>query len=151
MSFKAWTLVVCFAVNLYLLGVMVLFAAVVYPGFGAVGREAFPPLYAAFTARIGAPVVLFELAALVSTLPLYAARPAAAPLAAVHALVALGVLYFAITFGWHLPEHRALAAGDNGAAALGPLLQSQWARTGVQLARAGVLCWLGARATVGPA
>jgi len=148
MPWKAWTLVVCSAANVYLLAVMVLFAAVVYPQLGAVERGAFPPVYAAFTGRIGAPVVLFEFAALLLTLPLYLARPEAVPLAAVHALVALGVVYFGITFGWHLPAHRALAAGDNGAAALGPLLRSQWARTGVQVVRAGVLLWLGARATV---
>jgi len=149
MSPKAWTLVSCSAANLYLLGVMVVFAAVLYPQLGAVDRAAFPPLYTAFTGRIGAPVVLFELAALLTTLPLYAWRPEATPLGAVHALVALGILYFVITFGWHLPAHRALAAGDNGSAALEPLLRSQWARTGVQLARAALLAWLGARATSG--
>ncbi len=148
MSLKAWTLAACTAVNSYLLGVMVLFAAVVYPQLGAVERAAFPPLYAAFTSRIGAPVVLFEFAALLLTLPLYLARPEPVPLGAVHALVALGVVYFIITFGWHLPAHRALAAGDNGAAALAPLLRSQWVRTGVQIARVGILAWLGARATL---
>ena len=92
-------------------------------------------------------MVLFEFAALLLTVPLYFARPEAVPLGAVHALVALGVAYFVITFGWHLPAHRALAGGDNGAAALAPLLSSQWVRTGVQIGRAGVLVWLGARAT----
>ena len=43
---------------------------------------------------------------------------------------ALSVVIFVITFGLHLPAHRALAAGDNSAEALGPLLSSQWARTG---------------------
>lgn len=146
MSLKAWTLVACSAANFYLLAVMVLFAAVIYPQLGAVDRAAFPPLYAAFTGRIGAPVVLFEFAAFLLTVPLYFSRPEAVPVAAVHVLVALGVAYFVITFGWHLPAHRALAAGDNGAAALAPLLGSQWARTGVQVGRAGLLAWLGARA-----
>jgi hypothetical protein len=147
MSLKAWMLVACSAANFSLLGVMVLFAAVLYPQLGAVERGAFPPLYVAFTARIGVPVVLFESAALLVTLPLYLARPAAVPIAAVHALVALGVAYFVITFGWHLPAHRALAAGENGPGALAPLLRSQWARTGVQIGRAAILAWLGARAT----
>src|SRR4051812_21394249 len=102
MSIKAWTLVACSAANLYLLGVMVLFAAVVYPELGAVERGAFPPLYAAFTGRIGVPVVVFEFVALLTTLPLYASRPEQVPIAAVHALLALGVAYFVITFGWHL-------------------------------------------------
>ena len=104
---------------------------------------------AGFGHGIGPPVVVWELAALLLTFPLYWARPEAAPLAAVHALVALGVAYFAITFAWHLPSHRALAAGDNGPEALAPLLGSQWARTGVQLARAGILVWLGARVVAG--
>ena len=147
MSLKAWTLVGCSVANFYLLGVMVLFAAVLYPQLGAEEQGAFPPLYAAFTARIGVPVVLVEFAALLLTLPLYLARPAAVPIAAVHALVALGMAYFVITFGWHLPAHRALAAGDNRPGALAPLLRSQWARTGVQFGRAALLAWLGARAT----
>jgi hypothetical protein len=147
MSLKAWSLVVCSAANLYLLGVMVVFAAVVYPQLGAVDRGAFPRVYAAFTGRIGVPVVLFEFAALLLTFPLYLARPDAVPVGAVHALVALGVAHFAITFGWHLPAHKALAAGDNGAEALAPLLQSHWARTAVQLVRAGLLAWLAAKVT----
>ena len=64
---------------------------------------------------------------------------------AVHALIALGVAYFAITFGWHVPSHKPLAAGDNSAQALAPLLTSQWVRTAVQAARAGLLVWLGSR------
>jgi hypothetical protein len=144
MGFKVWTLGICAAANLYLLGVMVLFAAVVYPQFGAVDRAAFPPLYQAFTGRIGLPVVAWEFLALLTTLPLYFARPAAVPIWAVHALVALAVAYFAITFGWHLPSHRPLAAGDNSEAALAPLLLSQWTRTAVQVAKAGLLVWLSA-------
>jgi hypothetical protein len=139
---ERWTLVGCCAVNLYLLGVMVLFGALVYPQFALVERGAFPPLYAAFNARIGVAVVPFEFLALILTLALYALRPAETPLWAVHAAVALGVAYFAITFGLHLPAHRALAAGDNSGAALGPLLSSQWARTAVQVLRAGLLSWL---------
>lgn len=126
---------------------MVVFAAVLYPQFGAMEQAAFPLLYSAFNSRIGAPVGVFEFAALLTTLPHYASRPAEVPLAAVHALLALGVAYFIITFGWHLPAHRALAADDNGAAALGLLLRSQWARTGVQLARTVILARLGARVT----
>ena len=144
MSLKVWTLTICSAVNLYLLGVMVLFAAVAYPQFSAVDRASFPPLYQAFTGRIGVPVVVWEFLALFTTVPLYFARPSAVPAWSVHVLIVLGLAYFAITFGWHLPSHRALAAGDNSAEALAPLLQSQWARTFVQLGRAAVVIWLGA-------
>jgi hypothetical protein len=135
-GFKAWALVLSAAVNLYLLGVMVLFAAVVYPQFGAVERSAFTPLYQGFTSRIGAPVVLFEFAAFLLTLGLYAARPDSVGVAWVHALVALGAVYFAITFAWHLPSHRPLAAGDNAPERLAVLMASQWARTVVQALRA---------------
>jgi hypothetical protein len=146
MSLKAWTLMVCLATNLYLLGVMMLFATVVYPQFASVERAQFSPLYDAFNSRIGGPVVAWEFITFLVSLLLYAFRPDAVPLGAVHALVVLGVAYFAITFGWHLPAHRALAAGDNSPAALAPLLRSQWARTWVQLARAALLTWLGVKA-----
>jgi hypothetical protein len=138
---ERWTLVACSAVNLYLLGVMVLFASVVYPQFAAVERGPFTSLYTSFNGRIGLPVVAFEFLSLLLTLGLYALRPAEVPLWAVHAAVALGVAYFAITFGLHLPAHRALATGDNSATAMAPLLSSQWARTVVQLLRAGLLSW----------
>jgi len=146
---KAWALVTCTVVNGYLLGVMVLFAAVEYPGFGTVDRSAFAQLYSGFTGRIGGPVVLLEFAALLATLALYVARPESSPLGAVHALLILGVAYFVITFAWHLPSHRALASGENGPAALAPLLQSQWARTGVQVGRVAVMMALCARAMGG--
>jgi hypothetical protein len=146
MPIKAWILVGGLAVNLYLLGVMVLFATITYPQFGSVDRAAFPSLYSAFNSRIGAPVVLWEFVAFFATLALYARRPDSASVVMVHALTALGIAYFAITFGWHLPAHRPLAAGDNSVAQLAPLLASQWARTAVQLGRSGVLAWLSAAA-----
>ena len=149
MSLKAWTLVGCLLANGYLLGVMVLFATVVYPSFAAVDAKAFPALYSSFTGRIAVSVVPFEFLALLAMLLLYGWRPSAVPLAAVHAVVALGVAYFVITFASHLPSHKALAAGDNGPDALAPLLFSQWARTIVQLVRTAVLAWLAARAATG--
>ena len=146
MWLKAGSLVLCSAVNGYLLAVMVLFATVVYPGFAVVDKSAFPAHYTAFNGHIGLPVVAPEFLALVCTLLLYAWRPQSVSLASVHALVVLGVAYFVITFGWHLPAHRALAGGDNSAAAMGPLLSSQWLRTGVQVLRVAVLGWLSTRA-----
>lgn len=143
---KAWTLPICGAANVYLLAVMVLFATVIYPGFGSVDASAFPAMYKGFTGRIGLPVVAMEFLAFLVVFSLYLARPDTTPAWAVHVLVGLGVAYFAITFAWHLPSHRALAAGDNSARALAPLLASQWTRTIVQLARAGLLVWLAARA-----
>ncbi len=138
---KNWVLITAAGVNVYLLGVMVMFAAVVYPNFGAVERSAFPLLYKSFSGQIALPVVVWEFVALFVTLALYLWRPSAIPIGAVHALTALGLAYFAITFALHLPAHRALAAGDNTAAALAPLLSSQWIRTCVQVVRALLLLW----------
>lgn len=129
------------AVNLWVLVAMGWFALSAYPGFGAEERSAFPTAYSAFTARIGWAVVPWEFLAFLVPLALYATRPDGFPAWAVHVAVALGVAYFAITFGWHLPSHRALAAGDNSSEALKPLLTSQWVRTVVQVARVAVLAW----------
>jgi hypothetical protein len=134
-----WALLAAVIVNAYLLGAMVMFAAVTYPQFGAVDRSAFPPLYQSFNARIGVAVVPWEFIAFLLTLALYVFRDEL-QLSVLHGVVALGVAYFAITFGWHLPAHRPLAAGDN--ASLATLLQSQWARTVVQLLRVLALAWL---------
>jgi hypothetical protein len=142
---KDWALVACTAVNLYLLGVMVIFATVTYPQFGAVDRSTFPVLYQAFNARIGLPVVTFEFLAALLVLPLYVARSERVPLWSVHLLLALSVAYFAITFAWHLPAHRPLAAGDNSGSAMGPMIASQWARTVVQVGRAVFCAWLGVK------
>lgn len=147
---KSWTLPLCGAANVYLFAAMVFFAAVSYPQFGSVDASAFPALYKGFTGRIGLPIVTMEFVALLVTFPLYFARPDSTPAWAVHLLVALGVAYFAITFGWHLPSHRALAAGDNSAKALAPLLTSQWVRTGVQFTRAAVCVWLLAQSVSAP-
>jgi hypothetical protein len=146
MASKAWTLGICTATNVYLLGAMVLFATVTYPQFASVDRAAFPALYQSFNARIGLPVVSMEFLAALATVPLYFWRSDSVPLWAVHALVALALGYFAITFAWHLPAHRPLAAGDNAGSALAPLLASQWARTALQGVRAGLLVWLSAKA-----
>jgi hypothetical protein len=143
-TMKAWLLVLCTGLNFYLLGVMVLFAAVVYPQFSVGDRAAFTAGYSHFNAHIGLPVVLFEFAAFLLPLAFY--RWGNVPAALVHAVTALGIAYLAITFAWHLPSHRPLAAGDNSAAVMASLLASQWTRTVVQFARAGVLAWLCVRA-----
>lgn len=127
------------ALNVWVLGAMFVFALVSYPAF-----ERSLSGYASFNRTIGFAVVPFEFLAFLVPLLLYATRPQ--PLAAVHALTALGVVYFAITFVWHLPAHRPLAAGD--ASDLTRLMTSQWARTAVQLARAGLLGFLTVKSAV---
>lgn len=146
MSIRAAVLVVSFAVNLYLLGVMVMFGAIVYPGFTAVERAGFPAVYDAFNSRIGAPVVVWEFLAFLIPLALYLRRPEAIPAAAVHAVTLLGIAYFAITFGWHLPAHRPLAAGTVDAGGMQTLLRSQWARTVVQAVKATLMAGMTAAA-----
>ena len=143
---KSVALVFCTVVNIYLLGAMVVFAAVLYPMLGAVDHGGLPALYSAFTARLGAAVVVWEFAALLASASLYWARPASVPSWSVHVAVGLGIAYFVITFLFHLPAHRALAAGDNTSIAMAALLNSQWARTVVQTLRALLLGWLAARA-----
>lgn len=134
-----WAVIGALIVNTYLLGAMVMFAAVTYPQFGAVERAAFVPLYQSFNSRIGFAVVPWEFVAFLVTLALYVFRDEL-PLMVLHAVVALGVAYFVITFAWHLPAHRPLAAGDNSV--LAPLLTSQWARTIVQVLRVALLAWM---------
>ncbi|MFO0598221.1 MAG: hypothetical protein U0228_23155 [Myxococcaceae bacterium] len=131
--------VVCLLLNLWVLGAMLVFALISYPGFAAADPGAFPQLYSAWNARIGVLVVPFEFLAFLACFALYAFRSDAVPASWVHALIGLGVVYFAITFAWHLPAHRPLAAGQNGADVLRPLLTSQWVRTVVCLARVGLL------------
>ncbi|MFT3709376.1 MAG: hypothetical protein QM817_17190 [Archangium sp.] len=134
-----WATIIALIINAYLLGAMVMFGAVTYPQFGAVDRSAFGPLYQSFNSRIGLAVVPWEFVAFLATLALYVFRDEL-QLGVLHAVVALGVAYFAITFAWHLPAHRSLAAGDNSD--LSSLLTSQWARTVVQLLRVAALAWL---------
>ncbi len=133
---KTAALYVTLALNVWVLGAMLVFALHSYPSFGRSLAG-----YASFNRTIGFAVVPFELLAFVVPLALYAVRPQ--PLSAVHAFTALGVVYFVITFAWHLPAHRPLAAGTSND--LGVLLASQWARTVVQVARVGVAAWLVAK------
>jgi hypothetical protein len=146
MALKAWTLGICTATNVYLLGAMLVFALVSYPSLASAEQALFPSLYAEFTGRLVPLVVPAEFLAAGLTFPLYGWRPAAVPLWSVHLLVALAVGYFVITFAWHLPAHRALAAGDSSGSAFAPLMSSQWARTWLQVGRTLVLLGLGVKA-----
>src|SRR3954466_11115357 len=89
------------ALNVYVLGAMLVFALVSYPGFAGAGVSG----YSAWNRVIGVAVVPFELLAFLVPLSLYAFDRGPK----VHAVTALGVAYFVITFAWHLPAHRPLA------------------------------------------
>ncbi|MBL8953866.1 MAG: hypothetical protein JNK82_24025 [Myxococcaceae bacterium] len=126
------------ALNVYVLAAMLVFALYSYPQF-----EQSVATYAQFNRTIGFAVVPWEFLAFIVPLALYATKPQ--PLSAVHALTALGVIYFVITFSWHLPAHRPLAAGEAGDTQV--LMASQWARTAVQVARAALAAGLAVHAS----
>ena len=58
------------------------------------------------------------------------------------AAVGLGLVYFAITFGWHLPAHGHLARGEAPAEVMGTLMTSHAVRTVTVALRCGVLLWM---------
>jgi hypothetical protein len=128
--------------NFYLLAVMLMFQRVVYPAFRLVPHEGFPAYYTSFTSNIALVVVVPEFLALLSAMPLFFWRDES--LGAWIAWVALGagILYMAITFGLHLPVHRALANGDNGPSVVDALLSTNGARTIVQALKCVFVCWV---------
>lgn len=136
---RAAALVFFALTNFYLLAVMLMFQRVVYPSFGLVPHDAFPAYYAAFTSRIAFVVVLPEFLALLSAVPLFFTRDGAW---IAWVALATGAAYMAITFGWHLPVHRALANGDNGPAVVDALLTSNGARTIVQALKCVFVAWV---------
>ncbi|MFO0557567.1 MAG: hypothetical protein U0269_06075 [Polyangiales bacterium] len=138
---RVWLLVASAAAQLYLLGAMLLMHRAVYAPFAALSREAFAQAYSGFGARIGAVYVAPEFIAFGLPLALFVWAPPALPRWVAWAAALLGAAYFAITFAWHLPVHRALASGDNSPAVIEALLRSHGARTLVHAARTALLTW----------
>lgn len=139
---RLWVLLVCATVNLYLLGAATLLLAVQYPLLGEVGTAALPAFHASLSQRLGVAFILPEFLAFLSVLPLLRFRPEGVSVAAVWVCVALGVVYFAITFGWHLPAHTRLAEGDASPAVMQQLLTSHAIRTGALALKCGLLLWM---------
>lgn len=137
-----WLLLACTAVNLYLLGAATLLQAVQYPLLGEVGSAALPALHASLSRRLGLPFILPEFLAFLTVLPLLRLRPPRVPAWAVWACVVLGVVYFAVTFGWHLPAHKLLAGGDDSPGTLQLLLTSHAVRTASLALKCGLLGWM---------
>lgn len=137
-----WVLLACAAVNLYLLGAATLLQAVQYPLLGEVGSAALPALHASLSRRLGLAFILPEFLAFLSVLPLLRLRPPRVPAWSVWACVALGVVYFAVTFGWHLPAHKLLAGGENSPSTLQLLLVSHAVRTASLALKCGLLVWM---------
>src|SRR5207248_7800675 len=106
-----------------------------------VARSELPAFHAALTRRLAVAFILPELLSFVSLLPLLWRRLEGVPGWAAWTCVGLGVAYFAITFGWHLPAHRLLAGGDGSPEVMRALLGSHAARTVTVAMRCGLLPW----------
>ena len=128
--------------NFYLLAVMLMFQRVVYPAFALVSHDGFPAYYASFTSRIALVVVAPEFLALLSAVPLFFWRSDSLGAWVPWVALGAGVLYMVITFGFHLPVHRALAQGDNGPAVISALLATNGARTILQALKCGFVGWV---------
>jgi len=137
---STWLLLSCTAVNLYLLGAACLLQVVAYPLLGAAGNDALPALHAALTHRLGVVFILPEFLAFGLVLPLFYWRPPTIRISILWACLALGIVYFGVTFAWHLPAHKLLALGD--ASAMPALLVSHAVRTTSVALKCGLLVWL---------
>lgn len=141
-ALSTWLLLFYAAVNLYLLGAAVMLQAVQYPLLGEVGTASLPALHAALSRRLGGVFVLPEFLAFLGALPLLRLRLPRVPAWSVWACLLLGVVYFIVTFGWHLPAHRFLARGDASASVLARLLISHGVRTASLALKCGLLLWM---------
>lgn len=138
-------LLVCTALNLYLLGAATVLGRVSYPLIAAAGSAALPLLHTALNRRLGLVFIAPEFLAFLSVLPLLWLRPTRISIGSVWLCVALGVAYFVVTFGWHLPAHKLLD-GDASGQAMQKLLTSHAVRTVVVAIKCGLLLWMIARA-----
>ncbi len=126
-GFSRPLLLVCTAVNLYLLGAACMLQFVGYPLLLESGPGALPVLHAALTRRLGVVFILPEFLALLTLLPLLYWRPVRNEVWRLWVCLGLSIAYFVVTFGWHLPAHKLLASGD--VSAMPTLLESHAVRT----------------------
>jgi hypothetical protein len=138
---RRWLLLASAAIHLYLLGAACLLWAVAYPQLAEVARSELPAFHAALSRRLATAFILPEFLSFFSLLPLLWRRPEAVPAWPVWAAVGLGLVYFALTFGWHLPQHRLLAGGDASPGVMGALMASHAVRTVTVALRCGLLLW----------
>lgn len=137
---STWLLLSCAAMNWYLLGAACLLLVVAYPLLGVVANDALSTVHGALTRRLGIVFILPEFLAFVLVLPLFYWRPAFTRASSLWACVGLGIVYFVVTFGGHLPAHELLALGD--ASALPTLLVSHVVRTLSLGLKCGLLTWM---------
>lgn len=141
-GWRQWLLLGSTAINLYLLGAACVLWAVVYPQLADVGRAELPAFHAAVTQRLRVAFILPEFLSFFSLLPLLWRRPEGVPGWPAWAAVGLGLIYFALTFGWHLPAHGHLARGEASAEVMGALMTSHAVRTVTVALRCGALLWM---------
>lgn len=141
---RQWLLLGATAINLYLLGAACVLWAVVYPQLGEVGQTELPAFHASLTQHLRVAFILPEFLSFFSLVPLLWRRPEAVPGWAAWVVVGLGLVYFALTFLWHLPQHQLLAGGNASPEVMGALMTSHAVRTVTVALRCGVLLWMAA-------
>ena len=137
-----WLLLFCAAQNLYLFGAAAILHVVTYPALADVPSTLLPAFHASLSRRLAIVFILPEFLAFLSVLPLFWVRSLRISAWTVWTCVALGVAYFAVTFGWHLPMHKLLAHGDASASTMQLLLGSHAIRTASVALKCGLLVWM---------
>jgi uncharacterized membrane protein len=133
------------AATLFMVGLIWFVQVVHYPLFAAVGRDGFVAYHAAHsrltTFVVGVPMLVEAATAAL----LLVARPAAVPVAAAWAGLALVGVIWLSTAALQVPQHGVLAAGLDPAA-VRALVLGNWLRTAAWTARGALVLWLLARA-----
>jgi hypothetical protein len=139
-------LLVCTAINLYLLGGACLLLATSYPQLAEVGAG-LPAFHASLSRRLALAFILPEFLAALSPLLLFWRRPANLSQGMVWLCLGLGMAWLVLTFTWHLPVQPLLAKGDASPEVMHTLLTSHAARTVLQAFKCGLLLWLVSRSS----
>jgi hypothetical protein len=140
MSFRL-LLLLNFAAAAYLTGLIWTVQVVHYPSFGLVPKAAWATFHAAHTRRMSYVVLVPMVVELGLALWLAWAGRAALPGGSGWWSLALVVLVWAATFFISVPFHNRLAEGYDYIAIDG-LIRTNWFRTVLWTARAGLLGWL---------
>jgi len=145
-GWRRWLLLGATAINLYLLGGACLLWAVVYPQLGEARPADLPAFHALVTGRLRLAFIVPEFLSFFALIPLLWRRPEGVPGWPAWVAFGLGLAYFGLTFGWHLPAHGHLARGDASAEVMGALMTSHAVRTVTVALRCGVLLWMASAA-----
>ncbi len=132
------------AATLYMTGVIWFVQLVHYPLFAAVGRTEFAAYHTRHSTLTTLAVGLPMLVELGTAAWLVAARPAPIPSALAVAGLILALAAFGLTFVVSVPIHTALdgAAADQVPPLIRSLVATNWLRTAVWTAHAGIVLWM---------